>query len=100
MLRQFILCLLFMGSLTPAFALPVAPLVREVPSFMETTAARMSIRAPRMRTAGMKASGTGVTMRRQATRPISVTKVSVMIIRKERKSRKQPYAIPDIPKQK
>jgi hypothetical protein len=48
----------------------------------------------------MKASGTGVTMRRQATRPISVTKVSVMIIRKERKPRKQPYAIPDIPKQK
>jgi hypothetical protein len=89
MRRRHISCVFLIGSLMPAFAWPVAPMMRETNGPVETIAARggVHMRAPKMR----------APVRTKVSRS---TSVSVTIIRKERKPRKKPYAIPDIPKQK
>ena len=92
MRRHFLFCIFLMGGVAPACAFPVAPVVSTKQFWIENIAGRAAVllRAPKMR----------ATMRSNAVRPVRVAKVSVVIVRKERRPRKQPYAIPDIPKQK
>lgn len=80
-----------------AFAWPVAPVLHEKNLGVETIAAKamVQMRAPKVRAPKMRAP-----VRTKVSRSTSVTSVSITIIRKERKPRKAPYAIPDIPKQK